>query len=370
MENKTILVNYLGRKGGGAAYAYEMTKSLIDNGCKVYAIISNDTENFDKWKKLDLAELISIPTYNGVSSFIRNSVKFWLFRRKKIKEKFKFQNIDVVYTPMIQPWSLMINSIFKDSQHVVTVHDPIPHIGTSFVYKWICRKTAIKADKIVILSEKFRKFSIKYYRKKNECVYVIPHGIFDYYKTFPKKKTKTLYDKSKINFLFFGRITKYKGLHVLAKAYEKLSREYENVTLSIVGNGNFQEYREDFNNLSNVNVINRWINDDEVGNFFEGKNIVTVLPYVEATQSGVIPIAMEYKSLVIASNTGGLSEQIEDKVTGYLCEPGDPFDLYLKMKFVVDHFDEQKQIIENAYKYIHSLSWDVLGLKLLEVIEQ
>lgn len=51
--------------------------------------------------------------------------------------------------------------------------------------------------------------------------------------------------------------------------------------------------------------------DEEVESIFSGENLVAVLPYLDATQSGVVLTAMDYGVPVIATDTGGLSEQIE-----------------------------------------------------------
>jgi len=369
MSKKSVVVNYIGRKGGGAVYAYEMTKSLITNGCTIYAVIAQDIENLDKWKELRLEELLLIPTYSNKFDYIKNSIKYRLIGLPKLRKKFANVHVDAVYVPMIQPWSRMINYIFKGCQRIVTVHDPKPHSGSNSYFDWLCRTTATDADDVVILTETFRDYSAQCFRKDKEHVHVIPHGIFNYYKTTEDSNICVDYDAKKINFLFFGRITKYKGLHILAWAYEKLSNEFENITLSVVGNGDFGEYREEYSRLKNVTVTNRWINDDEVGSFFRGKNVVTVLPYTDATQSGVIPIAMEYNSLVIASNTGGLSEQVRDKNTGYLFEAGNTQALYDTMKYVIEHYDEQDKVLQNVHEYINSLSWDVLGAKLKDIIK-
>jgi glycosyltransferase involved in cell wall biosynthesis len=374
MSKKTIVVNFPGRKGGGAVYAYEMTKSLIENGSSVYAIIAKDIENLMKWQKLELGDLVLLPTYSNNLDYVINTIKLRFMGlsklRSNLKNKFKGINIDAVYIPMIQPWSGMINCIFKKCRKIVTLHDPKPHSGSNWYFNYLCYKCASKADDIVILSEKFREYTQQHYNKAKDKVHVIPHGIFDYYKNFETSENTINYDSKKINFLFFGLITKYKGLHVLAKAYERLSKDFDNITLSVVGNGNFDEYREEFSKLKDTTIVNRWIKDEEVGTFFKGENIVTVLPYIDATQSGVIPIAMEYESIVIASNTGGLSEQVKDGVTGYLFETGNPEALYEKMKYVIENYDKQRPVIDNARKYIKSLSWDVLGARLLEIIKQ
>lgn len=367
-EKKVVVVNYPGRKGGGAVYAYEMTKSLLKNNCSVYAIISKDIENIEMWRKLPLTELILISTYSNKLDFLVNTVLFKFNGLLKLKNKFKNINVDAVYVPMIQPWSGLINSIFKKSQKIVTLHDPKPHSGSNVFFNYLCKKVARGADDIIILSHKFKEYTMRYYKKKEHNVHVIPHGIFDYYQNIEISVEQVKYPFDKFNFLFFGRITKYKGLHILAEAYEKLSQEFDNITLTVVGSGNFDEYKEKYSRLKNVTIINRWIKDEEVGSFFRGPKVITVLPYIDATQSGVIPIAMVYGSIVIASDTGGLSEQVKDGVTGYLFEAGNSQALYEKMKFVIQNYDNLKPIIDNAKNYIKSLSWDSLGAELKKII--
>lgn len=370
---KRVLVNYMGRKGGGSVFAYEMTKSLIGDDLKVCAIVSHDIENKEKWKELNIEKLVFQPTYSNKFNFVINTLKFKLFGLRELKSIFKDDQIDAVYVPMIESWTHMVNSVFKHPQKIITVHDPKPHSGSNGgidrVINHLVDRASMKADDIVILTEKFREYTEKYFKKSPDQVHVIPHGIFDYYKEYEVLSNESQYDPDRINFLFFGRITKYKGLHVLSKAYEKLSKERDNVTLTVVGNGDFDEYKEEYSRLENVTIINRWIKDEEVGSFFIGPNIVTVLPYIDATQSGVIPIAMDYESVVIASNTGGLSEQVADKETGYLFEPSNADDLYEKMKYVADNLDELDSVKANAQTYIKSLSWDVLAEQLKAIIK-
>ena len=171
-----------------------------------------------------------------------------------------------------------------------------------------------------------------------------------------------------MNFLFFGRITKYKGLHVLAQAYKKLHKEYQDSSLFVVGSGDFSEYKAEFPPDDNITVVNRFIKDDEIVAFFRGRNIVTVLPYTDATQSGVIPIAMKEESLLIVSNKGGLVEQTDNGKYAILIEP-DPESLYKAMKNVVENYDQYSDLLIEAKKYIESLSWDRLSKKLLSIIE-
>lgn len=370
--SKNILVNYLGRKGGTALYSFEMVKGLIENGASVYGIISNQNEMLQEWKKLNLKKLVIIPTYSGKISCLISTIKFLLKNKYKIKNEFKNINIDVVYVPAFHIWSEYINELFPNAKKIITNHDPLPHSGNILKNKliWIYNKKSLKrANDIILLSEKFRTIVSKLYNKKLENVHVIPHGIFDFYNSFKVKK-KSMYSKEKINFIFFGRIEKYKGLHVLSEAYKMLHQKYKDITLTIIGNGDFSEYEEEYSKLEDITIINRWIKDEEVKYFFTGNNIITVLPYLDATQSGVINIAMMNKSLVIATNTGGIGEQVKNKKTGLLVSPNNVKELADTMEFAIKNKKECEQYIDNATEMLSTLDWRNLSKKLLVIINK
>ena len=172
----------------------------------------------------------------------------------------------------------------------------------------------------------------------------------------------------KTNFVFFGFIQKYKGLHVLAKAYKNVLEKGYNVSLTIAGNGDFSEYKQEYSGLDNVKIINRRIRDEEIGNLFSIPNTVAVLPYIDATQSGVVVTAMEFGTPIIASNTGGLREQLNDGEIGIFCEPGDAEDLAEKMICLIDNTEEIKQQKEKMSIFLLTLNRDAVARKLIEEI--
>ena len=360
-----ILINYLGRKGAGAVFAYEMAKGLLENGADVCAVIPTTIDNLEDWKKLPLKKMYTVQTYSNKKDFIGGFFRFVFREKKKIKKYFSGIKFDAIYIPMLQPWSEFVNKIFPKTKLVTTLHDPIPHKGSSRAMNWLYRRVVKRSDEIIILSEVFKEKTSMLYGISQEHIHVIPHGIFDYYSKYsPEKIDRT----SKINFLFFGRISQYKGLHILAKAYKKIHIDYPDTSLFVVGNGDFSEYRDEFRQEDNVTVVNKFVPDEEVVAYFRGNNIVTVLPYIDATQSGIIPIAMKERSLLIVSDRGGLVEQTKGGKLAVLVSP-DENDLYEKMKQVILHYDDYSDMLIAASEYIESLSWDKLSGMLLNIIE-
>ena len=372
---KNILVNYTGRKGGGSMYAYEMTKGFIENGVNVYAIISKQCENLDDWKKLKLKRLIIINTYTNKVEFFYRTILFFLFRFK-IKNSFKNIRIDLIYCPMITYWMSLINNLFNDSKIFITIHDPIAHSGESIFLKLLNKllvKEIKKSDCIIILSSLFKNYICNKYSKSESNVIVVPHGIFHSYveKSLVNDNPIIKYEENKTNFLFFGRIEEYKGIDILLHAYFELEKKYLNkITLTIVGSGDFTPYNRLFDKLSNKVLINRWIKDEEVNKFWRGKNIVTVLPYKDASQSGVINVAMLNKSLIIASDVGGLSEQLDYGRLGILVKANDIKELYNAMSKIANNgFNYYSSYCDEAYKFTENLSWKKLAETILTKIE-
>ena len=364
-----VVINYLGKRGGGPLYALEMTKGLAENGLHTIAIIPDNIENLSDWEYISNCIVIKVSGYgNSYFSLIKTVLRLLFTEGRRIKKICKGLKIKCIYVPMIQPLTILINSFFKHKEIITTLHDPIPHKGAGRLLVLLYNMATRQSDKIIVLSKQFVDITASLYKKKSKDIYVIPHGIFDNYKKIYDSSLRHKYDNNKVNFLFFGRITPYKGLDVLADAFKKLESEFDNVALTVVGNGDFEPYKGLYSEIKNVTVVNRWIKDEEVYGFYDKANVITVLPYIEATQSGVIPVAMANDSLVICTNTGGLVEQVVDKETGYIVEAGDSNALYTVMKNIVKG-NYNPLIIENAKEYISGLTWDSLALKLKQVME-
>jgi glycosyltransferase involved in cell wall biosynthesis len=76
-------------------------------------------------------------------------------------------------------------------------------------------------------------------------------------------------------------------------------------------------------NPGRFTIQDEYISDERRAELFSHASVV-VLPYVEATQSGVIPVAYSFGKPVVATTVGGLPSQVDHGETGFLVAPRDP----------------------------------------------
>lgn len=359
-----VLVVYLGRRGGGAIYTLEIAKHLKEK-VEILAIVSSELENYNEWKKQNIP-LVDLHTFKSYSirDIIISTLNICNFIKiRKIINCFK---PDIIYYPMIHLWTPIINFVVPHIPKVITIHDPKPHKGEENIFLSFIQNVTIKQSKrIIVLSKTFVDLLNKYSIPR-EKIDVIPHGNFAYY----TKGIKKNYNKITKTILFFGRIKEYKGLDILLKAFSIIREKDNNVKLIIAGEGDISVYKTFINKVDNIELINRWINENEIPDLFLRADIV-VLPYIDASQSGVIPLAYSFGIPVIASKVGGIPEQIEDGITGLLFSPEDYEDLAYKCLKILNDIDFLKKLAENAYiKAYKEINWEKIVDLLIETFNK
>lgn len=128
--------------------------------------------------------------------------------------------------------------------------------------------------------------------------------------------------------LCFGFIKPYKGVVHLIDAAGPLQAEFgERLRVLIVGDiyGEKQPYLDRIaasGGAGIIDLVDGFVPDDTVEDYFLAADLA-VLPYVSATQSGIIQIAYNYDLPVVTTNVGGLPEVVRDGETGFIVPPAD-----------------------------------------------
>lgn len=364
-EIKNILITFLFKEGAGPVFTFEMAKGLAANGCNVYVILSSKISNRDKWEKeLSLKEVHFIETGNKRTA-LQATAYFLFIEQFRLKKQFKDIHFDYCISTFYHPWATTLLNCFSGKK-VVICHDPIHHSGVKWIERIMTTKYIKMADDIIVLTKSFIPIVEQRFNFSSKNIHYMPHGRMTEY----KKQDSVLQNQdtdNNINFLFFGRIERYKGLHILAEAYKQLSTIYSQIELTVAGSGDFNEYADEFKSLHNTQITNCYIPDDKVHSYFSKPNTVLVLPYLDASQSGVIPIALEYGIPIIASDTGGLKEQLNDGEIGFFCYPNNVNSLKQRMQFIVEHPDVIEKEKCKIQTYLEQLNWNVITRTLLSI---
>ena len=115
----------------------------------------------------------------------------------------------------------------------------------------------------------------------------------------------------------------------------------------------------------------RYVPDDEVGLFFRAAD-VSVLPYRQIYQSGVVALSYAQGLPVIAARVGSLADDVLDGETGLLFRPGDVEDLVRKIKayYSSDLFRQPAAAAARIREFGASrFSWDGNGTVTCQVYE-
>jgi glycosyltransferase involved in cell wall biosynthesis len=308
-----IALIYLGRRGAGGWIGFELARQL-QHMFSLLTVNSQYLEHRRLWESLQTEQIVTPTFRNAMHAFL--SLLFPI-RIHGLVEEIRRHKPDAMLFPMFHPWNAVIQKKMKDVPSVVFVHDPRPHPDPAGWFYGILEQASIRsADRCIILSENLKDGLVER-GIRPERIDTIPLGPFrivpDRNLIQNKEADPTL--------LFFGRIVPYKGLDVLLQAYADV-RKMLPARLVIAGEGNLKPYLRSIHNLPGIEILNRWIPEAEIGRLFSQSDLL-VLPYISASQSGVIPIAASFGMPVIATHTGGIPGQIEDGVSGWLVPPGD-----------------------------------------------
>ncbi|MGE5410719.1 MAG: glycosyltransferase [Clostridiales bacterium] len=193
---------------------------------------------------------------------------------------------------------------------------------------------------------------------------ILPHPVYSNFGEVVSKAQAREHLKLKNNeklILFFGFIRDYKGLDVLFETMAQLKGKLD-VKLIVAGEfySNEEKYKELINKLQikdSLYLFTDFIPTNEVKYYFCAADAV-ILPYKDATQSGIVQIAMNFKKPVIATNVGGLEEVVLDTKTGFIVEKQKPEKIAEAiMKFYSSSEDLEKEFQRNIEGEVDKYSW-------------
>jgi glycosyltransferase involved in cell wall biosynthesis len=205
-------------------------------------------------------------------------------------------------------------------------HNVLPH-ERSLIDTVLARIAFAGADAFIVQStEDLRKLGRI---RRRAPVIVHPHPIYDFFAGggFTRESARAaIGERAGPLLLFFGYIRPYKGLRYLIEALP-LIRDRIPVRLLVVGEfyddpAPYEELVAKLGLSDAVRFVNRYVGNEEVEAFFTASDLV-ILPYLSATQSGIVQIAIAFDRPVVVTAVGGLPEAVVPDRTGFVVPPRD-----------------------------------------------
>ena len=319
-----VLLWHWGREGAGSKFTYELARELRACDTEVTVSSVGESDLTRLVSGLDDVRISTIHTFRGDKFSRRGRLSAalglaglpritWQFRRTV-----RDNDVEVAVCSFQSIWDAATLPVlaFGSVRFVLILHDAFFHPGDEYPFRhFVLRQQVRQADALIVLSEHVRRQAIAAFDFPADRVWLMPHAAFSFGdgQVGPVVHPR---GSRKLRVLFFGKIVAYKGLGRLLRAHRILRERGTPVDLVIAGAGSLVPY-QDLLDGSGVELQNRWLSDADIGELMSGCD-VAVLPYDEASQSGVAAAAYAAGRPVVVTPIGGLPEQVGRNVTGLL----------------------------------------------------
>lgn len=312
-------------------------------------------------------------------SFQVEDTKYWintanpfnlLAASRKIK---KFQPDAMIiqwWHPYFAPCYWILAKLLKEIPLIITCHNVFPHERFP-MDRFLTRLVLKQADGYVVQSHMDEKDLLTV--KPNARYVVTPHPTYNAFKmkdmSREEARRRIGIDANVPMLLFFGFVREYKGLKYLLDALPEVRERIPDIMLWVVGDFGddkhiYLEQIERKHIQDSIRLVEGYVPDREVEQYFAASDLV-VLPYVSATQSGIVQIAYGFEKPVVVTDVGGLPDVVRNGETGYVVPAGNS---HVIAQAVIRFCLQDKQIdwVSNIRKQAKEFSWDTM----VERIEQ
>lgn len=350
-ENRYPILWAIGRKGYMVQYPLLVALNQCGKTLAVTADANIYLQNISQSSQLLCA--VEIPT--NISSLIKFLLS-WYKTKKELVRQLK-NNASIIHIIMASPWDVFFMAAAKKANCpiLLTIHDAQQHLGEeSFIMDTIRNWAISQADHIAVLSSNVGQ-TLKLNLKSDRPIHVVDEGLV--MRVEPARSARIFPSGRAIKLLFHGRIHAYKGLELLLDAMALLQNQGRKYTLTIAGSGDLAPYQAKLEKLSNVSINNYFISDSELLQTLQSHD-VSVLPYVEASQSAVAVDALWAALPAVATPVGALPKQFKHGVDALIIDTVDA-DALAK---AIDRLCSDKQLYERLSLGAYN-SYQVTGPK-------
>jgi glycosyltransferase len=219
-----------------------------------------------------------------------------------------------------------------------------------------------KCDRIICIAKHSYDTVRKIYHADKTKLVLMHNGLKDGFRKLYPVQIRHLKEQYHIDpdekiILFAGRLVEIKGVSFLIGTFRTLLTEHGNIRLVIAGNGNFEQLLPDEKKSCAKITFTGYLQKRELYDFYRMADMGVVCSIHE--EFGLVAVEMMMHALpLIVTDTGGLSEIVENNVTGLKVpvktvrgkRQPDTGILCSRMKWMLEYPDEAKELGKQARK--------------------
>lgn len=211
---------------------------------------------------------------------------------------------------------------------IITVHDAQMHPGDTesvALPNFTMEQFYQRGTRLIVHGESIRNDLVERSIRSPEVIDIVPHVALHRYGEMARKLAlQPRPSAGARRLLFFGRVMAYKGLAVLLKAAAALKAgAIPSLELVVAGRGPaLSDLRSELS-ANHVRLHDHFVPDEDVAQLFLDTELV-VLPYLEASQSGILALASAFGKPVVVTDVGELGHVVRATGMGLVVPPSDP----------------------------------------------
>lgn len=367
-------------------------KGLSENGCFVSIYCIKPTEKPDK--------IFNKEAYGQINPFLKYK---YLSGTSVLSSKYLNRQIQYIKGVINMCFEILSEKKNKKSTAILYyAFNPIPAILLFIITKLKRIQFYKEVSEFPIFHEKnlsgLNKFLFRHFHYNLfDGLFVMTQRLIYYFQEEKKIKTKYVHlpmtvdyhrffnkyqDKDNANYIAYcGILNNQKdGTDILLKAFAKISNEFPQLKLNLIGDVNSEAERREYNE-----IIKKYSLEDRI--FFTGrvsndlipellcKAKILVLPRPESLQAeGGFPTKLgEYLSTgnpVIVTKVGEIANYLTDKVNSFLIEPGNIDVLANEIRFVLNNYEEARKIGEKGKEIVlENFNYNIQAKKIIKFIK-
>ncbi len=360
--------------GGGAGYAsnYILKEFSKIKDLEIDFITSATDEKYSIEKIGDNINIYKVPIgKNGNNLHFQSQkeliVYAWkaLFVANKLAKENKYDLTHSFFTVPCGVISLYLKMTKKIPYIISLRGSDVPGYSERFKFIYFILKPLIKliwrkSAAVISNSQGLRDLATQTDRKQK--IEVICNGID--VNNFHPDESKRAKDKFIIT-LGGTRITARKGINYLIEALSTLAPKYPNIFLRLVGEGNEKEALTSLIkelNLEKFVDFAGLISRDKIATYYQEASVF-VLPSLNEGMSNAMLEALASGLPILATQTGGTEELVEDEINGMIIKMKDAEDLAEKIEMILKNDVLRVQMGLASREKAQEMSWENVARK-------